>query len=104
MGFLSRFLSFEKPIGDLLTRLLYYLGCIGIILGAIRYIIYQLGRFGSQWWDEALWEIIKTPFGAIIAIMVLRVIAEFVLAQFRMDKSLHDQVTGRAVPPPAPKE
>jgi hypothetical protein len=44
---------------------------------------------------------IKTPIGAIIAILVLRVVAEFVLAHFRMDKSLHDQVTGRAAPPKA---
>ena len=43
---------------------------------------------------------LTTPVKAIIALLILRVVAEFGLAQFRMDKSLHDQVTGRAAPPP----
>jgi len=100
MGFLSRFLSFEKPLGDLLTRALYYLGIVWVLWEAFWRIWNLLGRMGSSYWDEALWRIIQTPIWAIVAILVLRVAAEFVLAQFRMDKSLHDQVTGRAVPIP----
>ncbi len=96
---LSRFLSFEKPLGPTLTQLLFYLGSAWIIWEAFWRIWNLLGRMGSDYWDEALWAIIKTPIAAIISILVLRVIAEFVLAQFRMDKSLHDQVTGRAAPP-----
>ncbi|MEL7104166.1 MAG: hypothetical protein AAGL97_16565, partial [Pseudomonadota bacterium] len=42
----------------------------------------------------------EPPFAAIIALLVLRVLAEYFVAHFRMDKSLHDQVTGRAAPPP----
>ena len=52
-------------------------------------------------WDTALWGLIKTPFMAIIALLVLRVVAELAQSVFRMDKSLHDQVTGRAAPPKA---
>ncbi len=100
MSIFSRFLSFERPIGPLLVQILYYLGIFGIIWHAARRFWFWLTYLDNDW-DTALWGMIKTPFGAIIAIMVLRVVAEFVRAHFRMDKSLHDQVTGRAAPPKA---
>ena len=100
MGMFSGFLSFEKPMGETLTRLLYYFGMIAILWHAVQRFWFYLTYFTRDW-DFALWGMIKTPIGAILAILVLRVAAEFVLAQFRMDKSLHDQVTGRAVPPKA---
>ena len=100
MGFLSRFLSFEKPMGETLTRLLYYLGILSILWHAVRRFWFWLTYLDNDW-DTALWGMIKTPIAAIIAVLVLRVVAEYVLAHFRMDKSLHDQVTGRAAPPKA---
>lgn len=99
MGMISGLLSFEKPMGETLTRLLYYLGIIGILWQALQRLWFWI-RYLDNDWDTALWGIIKTPILAVIAILVLRVVAEFVLAHFRMDKSLHDQVTGRAAPPP----
>ncbi len=100
MGMISGFLSFEKSMGETLTRVLYYLGILGILWHAVRRFWFWLTYIDNDW-DTALWGMIKTPIGAIIAILVLRVVAEFVLAHFRMDKSLHDQVTGRAAPPKA---
>ena len=97
MGLLSGFVSFEKSMGETLTRLLYYFGIIAILWHAIRRFWFWLTYLDNDW-DTALWGMIKTPIMAIIAIMALRVVAEFVLAHFRMDKSLHDQVTGRAAP------
>ena len=100
MGIFSRFLSFEKPMGPTLVQLLYYLGIAGILWHAVRRFWFWLTYLDNDW-DTALWGMIKTPIGAIIAIMVLRVVAEYLVAHFRMDKSLHDQVTGRAAPPKA---
>lgn len=100
MGLLSGFLSFEKPMGETLTRILFYLGIAGILWHAIRRFWFWLTYIDNDW-DTALWGMIKTPFIAIISLLILRVVTEFVLAQFRMDKSLHDQVTGRAAPPKA---
>ena len=97
MGLLSGFVRFDKSMGETLTRLLYYFGIIAILWHAIRRFWFWLTYLDNDW-DTALWGMIKTPIMAIIAIMVLRVVAEFVLAHFRMDKSLHDQVTGRAAP------
>lgn len=97
MEFMSRFLSFEKPMGETLTRVLFYLGIAGIVWGALKMLWFYITRIDNNW-DWALWGIIKTPFAALISLLVLRVIAEYVLAHFRIDKSLHDQVTGRAAP------
>ncbi len=98
MGMLSGFLSFEKSMGATLTRILFYLGIVGILWHAVRRFWFWLTYLDNDW-DTALWGMIKTPIGAIIALMILRVVAEYVNAHFRMDKSLHDQVTGRAAPP-----
>lgn len=100
MGLLSGFLSFEKPMGETLTRILFYLGIAGILWHAVRRFWHFLTYFTRDW-DYALWGLIKTPIMAIIGLMILRVVAEYVIAHFRMDKSLHDQVTGRAAPPKA---
>lgn len=97
MGFLSRLLSFEKPMGETLTRVLYYLGLIGLIWHALRRAWFWLTYFDNDW-DTALWGLIKTPLLLLLSVLVLRVIAEYVLAHFRIDRSMHDQVTGRAVP------
>lgn len=98
MRIFSRFLSFEKPMGPTLVQLLYYLGIAGILWHAVRRFWFWLTYLDNDW-DTALWGMIKTPFAAIIALIVLRVIAELAQSIFRMDKSLHDQVTGRAAPP-----
>ena len=98
MGMLSRFLSFEKPLGSTLVQLLYYFGLIGLVLHAVQRMWFWL-TFLDNDWDRALWMLIKTPFMLVLGIIVLRVGAELALAVLRMDKSLHDQVTGRAVPP-----
>lgn len=102
-GFLGRFLSFEEPMGPILARLLYYFGLIAIIWSALRMIWFWITRLDNVP-VTALWQILLVPFGAVIAIMALRVATEFVLAIFRIDQSTHDQVTGRVAPPAAGRE
>lgn len=98
MGIFSRFLSFEKPMGETLIRLLYYIGILAIALDAVRKLWMYI-TFLDDHWQSALWGLVKTPITAIITLLILRVVVEYVLAHFRIDKSLHDQVTGRAAPP-----
>lgn len=100
MDFLTKFLSFEKPMGETLTRILYYLGIAGVIWYALRKIWFWMMYLDNDW-DTALWGIIKTPIGAVVSILILRVLAEFVLAQFSMKKSLAEQPA--PAPTPAPK-
>jgi len=94
---LSGFLSFEKSKGETLTRILYYLAIAGIVWRALNGMWMWITYLDNDW-DTALWGLIKTPIMAIVYLLILRVVAEYVLAHFRIDKSLHDQVTGRAAP------
>ena len=96
----SGFLSFEKSKGETLTRILYYLGMLGIAWQALSGMWFWIKYLDNDW-DSALWGLIKTPIMALVYLLILGVLAEYVLAHFRIDKSLHDQVTGRAAPPKA---
>lgn len=96
----SRFLSFERPMGPLLVQLLYYIGIVIVVWRGVDHVWDALNYFEHDW-DSALWRLIKAPFVVVINILVLRVVAEVLQAIFRIDKSTHDQVTGRAAPPKA---
>ena len=97
MDYLTKFISFEKPMGETLTRLLFYIGIVYVLWTGLGHLWKWIQYFDNDW-DTALWGVIKTPFIIVVKLLVLRVMSEYVLARFRMDKSLHDQVTGRAAP------
>jgi hypothetical protein len=101
MGLLSRWLSFERPMGDVLVQLLYYLALVLIIVRCLERIylgcLTIIGAFGDgRGFGDGLWLIVGSPLLAILAICLLRIVAEVVRAVFRMDRSLREVVTGRA--------
>ncbi|MCZ4296917.1 DUF4282 domain-containing protein [Henriciella marina] len=86
MNWFSNFLSFEKPLGELLTRLLFYLFIIFIIWRGVETLVFYLTYFGENF-GMALWGILKTPVVVIVQLLMLRVFTEAVLAVLRLDKS-----------------
>ena len=86
MNWITNFLSFEKPMGEILTRLLYYLFIIFILWRGLEALVYYFTLFGEDW-DRALWGVLKTPVIVIVKLLILRVIAEFVMSVLRLDKS-----------------
>jgi len=98
MRILSRFLSFERPLGPVLVQLLYYAGLITLVLHSLHRL-WVWGGYMATDWDKAIWMLVKTPFWLALGVFVLRILSELALAVFRMETHLHDQVTGRAVPP-----
>ncbi len=99
MDFLTRFLSFEKPMGNTLVRVLYYLAIVAAVWNALKmFWHYGILRLDNDW-GSALWVMIKTPFILIFGIIVLRVAAELALAVLRMDTSLHKQANAVAAEP-----
>mgnify|MGYP003124792020 CR=1 FL=1 len=50
---LSNYLSFEKPLGEMLTRLLFYIGILVILFWGLRSLWHYLTWFDNDW-DEAL--------------------------------------------------
>lgn len=86
MNWISNFLSFEKPMGEMLTRLLFYLFSIFILWRGLEALFYYIALLDDDW-DSALWGVLKTPVIVIVQLLVLRVIAEFVMSVLRLDKT-----------------
>jgi len=91
---IMNFLSFEKPMGRGLVQFVFYLWVIYLIWTGLGQLWSWIQYFDNDW-DEALWGVIRTPFVVIFKILVARVVAELAIAIMRIDKSTHDQVTGR---------
>ncbi|WP_084399415.1 DUF4282 domain-containing protein [Henriciella aquimarina] len=85
MNMLSNYLSFEKPMGEVLTKFLFYVGMVLILVWGLRALWHWITFFDNDW-DTALWGVIKTPFIVILKLLVLRVLSEVVLAILRMGK------------------
>ncbi|MEM5515792.1 DUF4282 domain-containing protein [Henriciella sp. AS95] len=85
MNMISNFLSFEKPMGEVLTKFLFYVGILVILWWGLHDLWHYITWFDNDW-DEALWGVIKTPFIVVIRLLILRVLSEFVLSVLRLDK------------------
>ncbi|GGB72874.1 MULTISPECIES: DUF4282 domain-containing protein [Henriciella] len=85
MNIISNYLSFEKPMGEVLTKFLFYVGILLILWWGLRSLWHYITWFDNDW-DEALWGVIKTPFIVILKLLALRVASEFVLSVLRLDK------------------
>ncbi|WP_300377633.1 DUF4282 domain-containing protein [Henriciella sp.] len=85
MNFISNYLSFEKPLGEMLTKVLFYVGIFLILFWGLRSLLHYIALLDDDW-DTALWGVIKTPFIVILKLLVLRVLAEVVVAILRLDK------------------
>lgn len=86
MDMLSNFLSFEKPMGEVLTKFLFYVGIIFIVLWGLRTEWHWIMYFDNDW-DRALRGVIWTPIATILRLLALRVGAELVLSVLRLDKT-----------------
>lgn len=86
MDLFSNYLSFEKPIGEVLTKFLFYVGILLVILWGLQALWHWILYFDNDW-DTALWGVIKTPVIVILKLLALRVLAEVVLAILRMNKT-----------------
>ncbi len=106
MGLLSRWLSFERPMGPVLVQLVYLVGLLIISLRCLERMYMGLlmiaGRLGDVYGPaDGVIALLAAPIKAVIAACLLRIVAELLRAAFRMDQSLREIVTGRAVPPSA---
>tara|TARA_R110000868_G_scaffold329792_1_gene590746 strand:+ start:316 stop:588 length:273 start_codon:yes stop_codon:yes gene_type:complete len=85
MEWLSRYLSFEEPLGHIFTRLLFYIGIFIAIWCGLAYAWHALLWFDNDW-DEALFRLIWSPFRLALSLLILRVAAEFVLSVLSLNR------------------
>ena len=78
----TRFLSFDKLMGEGLIKLLYVVASIWVLFNGLRamwkWLLYLDNDIG-----DALWGLIMTPLKAIVTIIAIRVASELAIAAFR---------------------
>lgn len=94
----ARFLSFEKPFGAALIQVIFYFWVIYLLWTGAEALWDWITYFDNDFRD-AFWGMLRTPIVVIFKILIARAVAELAMAVLRIDKSTHDQVTGRAAPP-----
>jgi hypothetical protein len=77
----TRFLSFDKLMGQALVKIVYYLGMIGIALGCIGFIFAGFGMGGFM---GGLGALIGAVIGGVIGLCFLRFACELYIVLFRM--------------------
>ena len=96
----SYFMNFDKLIGTKLITILYYLGLLGIALGAIAGIFGGLAGMGISFLG-GLGAIVVSLIGAVIGVLVWRFVCELYLLLFRMADDLREIRNAKAGTPPA---
>jgi|SRR3990167_3560612 hypothetical protein len=85
----SYFLSFDKLIGKQLIVILYWLGLIGIALGALAGVFAGLGAMRYSFLG-GLGSIVVAIIGAAVGVLFWRFMCELYLLLFRMSDDLRD--------------
>lgn len=103
VGFINRFLSFEKLIGAILVRIMYYVGLALILIGTV---IAMFSGF-SMGFMQGVGVFVIAPIGGFIAILFWRFISELYMVLFKIGNDLADvranlMARTAATPPASP--
>ncbi len=98
---IQHFLTFDKLIGTQLIKVLYYLGLVGITLGAILSLFGGLAMM-TQSFVGGLGTVIVSIIGFAVGILFWRFICEIYMLFFRISDDLRDIKNSKTgVTPPA---
>jgi hypothetical protein len=86
---LNQFMSFDKLIGSRLIVIIYWLGLIGIGLGALAGVFGGFAAMGAGFFT-GLGAIIFALIGAVVGVLFWRFICEMYLLLFRMADDVRD--------------
>lgn len=86
-GFASRFTSFDKLIGPVLIKVLYWIGVVGIALGVAVGIIGALASFRYSP-EAAVVGIVSAPIGGVIGLIFWRFLCELYIVLFRISEDI----------------
>lgn len=86
---LAQFLSFDKLIGSKLVVIVYWVGLIGIALGAIAGVFGGLVAMGASFFG-GIGAVIMALIGGAVGLLFWRFVCEMYLLLFRMADDVRD--------------
>lgn len=88
-SFLMRFVSFEKLIGGLLIRILYYIGLVGIAFAFLGFVFSSLQMMSWSFF-QGFGMLLFSPILAGIMVLAWRFLCELYIVLFRMSEQLNE--------------
>ena len=98
MDFVNRFLSFEKLMGGVLVRIIYFIGLAFIALASLASLFQALQAMGYNFMT-GLGMFLLTPIFALISVLFWRFVCEIYIVLFRITEQLNEIKLG--LKPPA---
>lgn len=92
---LNYFLNFDKLLGTKLIIFLYYIGIIGIVLGALAGVFGGLATMFNFSFFGGLTAIFMSLLGAVLGLLFWRFICELYLLLFRMADDVREIKLGK---------
>jgi hypothetical protein len=83
LSFFQRFLSFDRLIGPVLVKLVYYIGAASIALGAIGVLLIALMSLFSGNFGPGFVQLIAVPAVAAVGLLYWRFVCELFMLAFR---------------------
>ncbi|MBI1362239.1 MAG: DUF4282 domain-containing protein [Alphaproteobacteria bacterium] len=98
MGFVNSLLGFDKLIGAMLVRVIYYVGLAGILIATV---IAMFSGFGMGI-IQGIGTFVIAPIGGLIALLCWRFVSELYMVLFKIGNDLADVRANLMARPPAP--
>lgn len=99
VGIIQRFTSFDKLIGTVIVKILYWLGLIVIALGVL-YLMLQAFNWMQYDVTRTAFELVMAPVVGLIAVVFWRLMCELYISIFKIANDLHDIKVSRDLKPP----
>ena len=83
----ARFLGFDRLIGPLLVKIVYYVGAAGILVSVAMTVFFALIAFAGQNWGAGFMQLVAGPVVGAVALVYWRFVCElFMLAFLAYDR------------------
>lgn len=100
MEIVNRFTSFDKLIGTVIVKILYWLGLIGIAL-SVLFAMFQAFGMMQYNFTGAIGALVIAPIGGLVAVVFWRLMCELYISIFKIANDLHDLKVSKGLKPPA---
>jgi hypothetical protein len=83
LAIFQRFLSFDRLIGPMLVKLVYYVGLAAIVLGAVSVLFAALMSIFTGNFPQGIVQLLIAPLVAAVGLIYWRFVCELFMLAFR---------------------